>query len=228
MRLICPNCDAQYEVDDNVIPKDGRDVQCSSCEQTWFQESAAQQEEALAAAPTPHKPDKSAMDVLREEAERETKARIDEAQTQTEAQPEPDPDQADDELTPLAATIRKHMAHSKEVGTDKGTAHYDLPDIEELNSTLRAKSDDIEAEKAEAVESPQQSRRGFRIGFGLVLTIAMLMLLAYANAPMIIEILPQSESYMIDFVRFMNDLWQWLDQMMKTATQKMSGGGAGS
>lgn len=37
MRLICPNCSAQYEVDANVIPSDGRDVQCSNCGHTWFQ-----------------------------------------------------------------------------------------------------------------------------------------------------------------------------------------------
>ena len=40
MRLICPNCGAQYEVDDNVIPDLGRDVQCSNCGHTWFQRSA--------------------------------------------------------------------------------------------------------------------------------------------------------------------------------------------
>lgn len=38
MRLICPNCDAQYEVPDDVMPPEGRDVQCSNCGQTWFQE----------------------------------------------------------------------------------------------------------------------------------------------------------------------------------------------
>lgn len=37
MRLTCPNCDAQYEVPDDVIPQDGRDVQCSNCGNTWFQ-----------------------------------------------------------------------------------------------------------------------------------------------------------------------------------------------
>ena len=46
MRLTCPNCDAQYEVADTVIPDDGRDVQCSNCGTTWFQEPAS----ALAAA----------------------------------------------------------------------------------------------------------------------------------------------------------------------------------
>lgn len=39
MRLICPRCGAQYEVDDSVIPTSGRDVQCSGCGQTWFQPS---------------------------------------------------------------------------------------------------------------------------------------------------------------------------------------------
>lgn len=37
MRLGCPNCDAQYEVDDTAIPASGRDVQCSNCGHTWFQ-----------------------------------------------------------------------------------------------------------------------------------------------------------------------------------------------
>jgi predicted Zn finger-like uncharacterized protein len=37
MRLICPNCDAQYEVDAAAIPLAGRDVQCSSCGHAWFQ-----------------------------------------------------------------------------------------------------------------------------------------------------------------------------------------------
>lgn len=41
MRLICPRCGAQYEVDDVVIPAAGRDVQCSGCGQTWFQPSRA-------------------------------------------------------------------------------------------------------------------------------------------------------------------------------------------
>ena len=37
MRLVCPNCDAQYEVDDAAIPEAGRDVQCSNCGHAWFQ-----------------------------------------------------------------------------------------------------------------------------------------------------------------------------------------------
>lgn len=37
MRLTCPNCGAQYEVQDALIPPAGRDVQCSACSTTWFQ-----------------------------------------------------------------------------------------------------------------------------------------------------------------------------------------------
>ncbi len=37
MRLVCPNCDAEYEVDERVIPGAGRDVQCSNCGHAWFQ-----------------------------------------------------------------------------------------------------------------------------------------------------------------------------------------------
>jgi len=44
MRLVCPNCAAQYDVDDRVIPQGGRDVQCSNCGHTWFQTPAGSAE----------------------------------------------------------------------------------------------------------------------------------------------------------------------------------------
>ncbi|MEC8631594.1 MAG: zinc-ribbon domain-containing protein [Pseudomonadota bacterium] len=51
MRLVCPNCDAQYEVDDAVIPASGRDVQCSNCGHTWFQPGAYVPAEDTVTAP---------------------------------------------------------------------------------------------------------------------------------------------------------------------------------
>lgn len=52
MRLICPNCDAEYQVDDAAVPASGRDVQCSNCGHAWFQlhadaEIAQEAEDAL-------------------------------------------------------------------------------------------------------------------------------------------------------------------------------------
>lgn len=66
MRLICPNCGAQYEVPDEAIPESGRDVQCSNCGHTWFERPGESldaedepwpedrsEEEAVAAEPAP-------------------------------------------------------------------------------------------------------------------------------------------------------------------------------
>jgi predicted Zn finger-like uncharacterized protein len=78
MRLICPNCDAQYEVPDNVIPEAGRDVQCSDCGNTWFQGPAsampAPDETPFERQPIP--PEVS--EILHEEAEIERQARANE------------------------------------------------------------------------------------------------------------------------------------------------------
>ena len=51
MRLICPNCGATYEVPDDVIPKTGRDVQCSNCGHTWFERPGAPEAAEAAGAP---------------------------------------------------------------------------------------------------------------------------------------------------------------------------------
>lgn len=54
MRIICPNCAAQYEVDAALIPQDGRDVQCSACGHTWMQYADGGVEEISdAAEPVP-------------------------------------------------------------------------------------------------------------------------------------------------------------------------------
>jgi predicted Zn finger-like uncharacterized protein len=50
MRLICPNCSAQYEIDASMIPEDGRDVQCSNCGHTWYELPAPTASEVAAIA----------------------------------------------------------------------------------------------------------------------------------------------------------------------------------
>lgn len=54
MRLVCPNCGAQYEVDDRVMPETGRDVQCSNCSHAWFQRPpSAEAEPEVDETPSP-------------------------------------------------------------------------------------------------------------------------------------------------------------------------------
>jgi predicted Zn finger-like uncharacterized protein len=50
MRIMCPNCDAEYEVDAAAIPETGRDVQCSNCGHAWFQDHPEHESEAEAIA----------------------------------------------------------------------------------------------------------------------------------------------------------------------------------
>lgn len=125
MRLICPNCDAQYEVPDDVLPISGRDVQCSNCGQTWFQhhpdrmpdeETEAQDhpapDEETAPPPHPAPPvpqrkqlDPAVADILRQEAEAEKEARKANRMGSIESQPDLGADFADP--SPEAASERR-------------------------------------------------------------------------------------------------------------------------
>ena len=36
MIITCPNCNKQFKIDNSLIPDDGRDLQCGSCDHVWF------------------------------------------------------------------------------------------------------------------------------------------------------------------------------------------------
>lgn len=89
MRLICPNCGAQYEVDDAAIPQTGRDVQCSNCGHGWFQLPPDVEAEAEAEAQLfePPAQDQPALDRPVGDSP---------APRQPETAPPPEPDEEDD------------------------------------------------------------------------------------------------------------------------------------
>lgn len=81
MRLGCPGCGAQYEVEASSIPDDGREVQCSACGHTWFQYAPLTTAAFDAPAPlpvsvkVPARPPEDFRALLREEAAREATER---------------------------------------------------------------------------------------------------------------------------------------------------------
>ena len=99
MRLICPNCGAQYEVADDAIPAAGRDVQCSNCGHGWFQlphDAEPAGETAAEAAGT------DAIDAQagRDPAKAETPASV---AVESDLQPDPSFPEDDEEPEPVAA-----------------------------------------------------------------------------------------------------------------------------
>lgn len=91
MRLVCPSCAAEYEVDDTAIPPEGRDVQCSNCGHTWLQ------------YPEGWKEDASDDTLEAESGEAEVSTEEDEAEEATpedEQELEPEPEEAAPQIMP--------------------------------------------------------------------------------------------------------------------------------
>ena len=36
MIIVCPNCNKKFEIDNTLIPSEGRMLQCGSCDHKWF------------------------------------------------------------------------------------------------------------------------------------------------------------------------------------------------
>ncbi|MDA7427244.1 zinc-ribbon domain-containing protein [Primorskyibacter aestuariivivens] len=264
MRLICPNCEAQYEVPDDVIPEDGRDVQCSNCGNTWFQQPASAQDDAeedsalygapedvspareavapVAAEPAPETPaerrqrrqlDPEIANVLREEAEHEARARAAESGS-LETQPDLGLDDGgpSEEAEKRAQQARERMARMRGTSVDDGddgfgsaavsaaaaaagnTRRDMLPDIEEINSTLRSSSEPRAAETQGAIDDSQdmhRARGGFRRGFTWVILLAVLAVAVYLYADRIAEMVPQAAGPLESYVALVDDGRAWLD-----------------
>ncbi len=313
MRLICPNCAAQYEVDDGVIPETGRDVQCSNCGHTWWQEAAraatadapveeaaepaeaaaepamaevgatadedrwpeedapweedplpgpsaagrpvqtwpeGHEEHAAAAAGTqptwPEAPpeivgaptkrpqrtlDDAVLDVLRQEAERESQARKSESPAVVETQPDLGLAEAPAGSIDEAARERVETMTS----TDAGAAEDDadrperrirrskLPDVDEINSTLSGQQAAEEHDgKPVAIAAANARRSGFRTGFTLMILIAIAIGAVYAYADRIVASAPATAPAMEVLVATLDSARIWLDRAAVSATEAIT------
>ena len=265
MRLTCPNCDAKYEVPDEVIPVTGRDVQCSNCGQTWFQHHAdyvpelddefdeddvsledmgPEPDEEIAPPPPPPTPapppppppapeprrrelDPAVADILREEAEAEQAAR----RAQRPAEPlETQPDlgleetDSEDEADRRSREARERMARMRgEEPPDMaeaaataaaiGSRRDLLPDIEEINSTLRSSSDRAPGmshdEATYEAPSYRREKRGFRRGFTIVMLLFLALIALYIFAPQLARAVPAMDPWLNSYVAKV-DQWRMM------------------
>ena len=47
MIITCPNCNKQFKIDNSLIPNDGRELQCGSCNHVWFYKIEQENEKVL-------------------------------------------------------------------------------------------------------------------------------------------------------------------------------------
>ncbi|NHB76379.1 zinc-ribbon domain-containing protein [Rhodobacter calidifons] len=376
MRLVCPNCEAKYEVPEDAIPETGRDVQCANCGHAWYQmrpraavaepaaappaaapvpaapapaepvaapepEPAAEpapapvaaasaaealapvvsepepgpavpagREEAVrpantvpapdlpapdlseavapAAAPVPHaapvpepsvetiepaaavRPpeapatgagvaeagddaetpepevpqaapaayavDESVLAILREEAEREAQARRAEAAAPLEMQPDLGIDAAVPAARVAAAPPAAPPAapsaapvlppETADEAADRAAGRRTrLPDVEEINSTLRPSEAPVDDIPEPAALPEAEGRSSFRSGFLLVLTVAILASALYISADALARAVPSLAGVLESYVAFINSLRLQMDGLMQSATVAINGTG---
>jgi predicted Zn finger-like uncharacterized protein len=312
MRITCPNCGAQYEVDSALIPEAGRDVQCSNCGKGWFQskypepelsdetaeiaepETASQDEdfppessdtepedvETETVSPTAEAeadivrederaPQEAAEPVDTEEDVEPTEARhaaperevAPEARASTEADDEDEPgsavlppprptdenvlavlrEEAERELSerrreaavletqgdlglaePVERSPVRATAEAAAVGT--GARRDLLPDIDEINSTLRSDTDRTASADEDLDEDiTSERRRGFRLGFGLMILLAAALIALYVGAGWLAAAVPALEPFLIAYVGWANSLFAWFDGLLAAGVDGMSG-----
>lgn len=267
MRLVCPNCDAEYEVDASAIPETGRDVQCSNCGHGWFQQPPGPEEEIAAEealfepppplapppepmapaedpeedlppltgapAPAPRALDESLLAVLREEAERETNARRAEAPPAIEMQvelglaepqpPTPEPAAAETpasdpvEADPVADRIARIKGVAPAATAKPASRREMLPEIEEINTTLRASSERRGGEAGAVADSLPGAggASSFRSGFLLMILAALVVVVLYVMAPKLAEQIPAAKGALESYVGMIDGLRLWLDGLLR-------------
>ena len=125
----------------------------------------------------------------------------------------PDPEPAP--VKPAPVTVEEDAAPMPD---KRGPRRDLLPDIEEINSTLRASGQTTTKETQDprvARAARQRRQKGFRLGFGLALIAAGLALFVYSRAPMIVGWLPQAEAPLVAYVNAVNDGRVWLDDRLR-------------
>jgi predicted Zn finger-like uncharacterized protein len=167
--------------------------------------------------------DESLRAVLREEAAREAAARRGEPALPIEVQPEFDlPPRTAARATALpgvavaaAAAVPASVAPAADAPpAARAASRRDLlPDIDQINSTLRGKGETAEAVAAVAEEA--ERRRGFRTGFLAVVALAVLATVVYSFAQQIGRAVPALQGPLAAYVAASDSLRGGLDTLVE-------------
>ena len=190
MRLVCPNCKANYEVPRHAVPIGGREVKCASCGHSWFQTRTKKSndgeliepenevikedtEEVTSAASNQKKIDPSVIKILKEEAKREIEAR-------------------DQERNKKNIPSKNKRSFKNPRNSEPATLTKD--------AILKHQSKDA---LAEALDDKKTTKRS---GFIFGLLIVLFALLAYTNSDQLISVLPAYEVYIVSYIELVDEI----------------------
>ena len=202
MRLVCPNCKANYEIPPNAVPIGGREVKCDSCGHSWFQTRHKKTKEKKLTKPdikianediievessgsNKKKIDPSVIKILKEEAKREIEAR-DRERTQKNIS-------------------SKSKKSAKNVGDKEPTTLT-------REAILKHQSKDA---LAEALED-KKSTLSFGFIFGLLLVLFAL--LAYLFGEQLIIVFPETEIYFVSYIGLIDEIRLELNKLAGRVT----------
>lgn len=202
MRLVCPNCKANYEIPPNAVPIGGREVKCDSCGHSWFQTRHKKTKEKKLTQPdikianediievessesNKKKIDPSVIKILKEEAKREIEAR-DRERTQKNIS-------------------SKSKKSAKNVGDKEPTTLT-------REAILKHQSKDA---LAEALKD-KKSTLSFGFIFGLLLVLFAL--LAYLFGEQLIIVFPETEIYFVSYIGFIDEIRLELNKLAGRVT----------
>ena len=202
MRLVCPNCKANYEIPPNAVPIGGREVKCDSCGHSWFQTRHKKTKEKKLTKPdikianedilevessesNKKKIDPSVIKILKEEAKREIEAR-DRERTQKNIS-------------------SKSKKSAKNVGDKEPTTLT-------REAILKHQSKDA---LAEALKD-KKSTLSFGFIFGLLLVLFAL--LVYLFGEQLIIVFPETEIYFVSYIGLIDEIRLELNKLAGRVT----------
>ena len=217
MRLTCPSCASEYDVDASAIGDRGRMVRCANCEAEWFQAPAAG--DVAAAPPPPPAPSVAPERAPAPEppAHIETEVTVSETPEFDPAPPSyPDPEpvvQEPQDFYSVEASPPPRMApdHVERIYYDVEPAaapRFEESDVVEETRVRRRRDDgreDLAASLRELDEDqPGSSGGAFLAGFSTIAVMAVILIAVYVKAPDLAKLAPAMEGPLAGYTEIVN------------------------
>jgi hypothetical protein len=170
--------------------------------------------------------------ILREEADREARARAAEARPGVEFQSDLGLQDAGD-MRPRQRTANLHATETDQ--DDDSTSavaaamaaaanrRENLPDVNSISSSLRTENPSRDTDgDLDTDDYAPPARSGFRTGFLLTLLLVIVALLVYLYAPALADAVPSLRAPLVGYVDAINGLRTWIDGLLTGATAQLN------